>query len=425
MAIDIGKFAAFASIGSVARELARMEEERATWRNALAQTDSLSKQWQELSKVGSVYAQLAKDLQSPAITLASQYKSLLGEDSIAMHAIRQWQVAQQEQQASIRKMLEPLSAIRESLIAADSTQRMLKDFAAIGSVTDQIKSVLEQASIPRSAAKMGALQIEASHRHTKEIFERAALGASVQRYLKEFEQINKQWTVPNEVLGLAGSLKVLQEQFGKVTLPTIDWSSARALAQLLGKEGLEGQLAHLGIEPDGTLHETSELPEKGILSRKQSDALALLSLLLSILVFFYQEASSQQDKKKTDEFQAQTAQILQIQANQILSLTALIEKSLIAAAQAPDERFVVRDRTATVRSKPEHGASVEGKLLPNEVVKAIDKEGKWVEIEYYHWLREEYRTGWVLKKYLERVPASYSNSVGALYGGGQPQKNHN
>ena len=60
-----------------------------------------------------------------------------------------------------------------------------------------------------------------------------------------------------------------------------------------------------------------------------------------------------------------------------------------------------------MRSKPEHGAGVEGKLLPNEVVKALDKKGKWIEIEYYHWLHEEYRTGWVLKKYLERVPANY------------------
>jgi hypothetical protein len=31
-------------------------------------------------------------------------------------------------------------------------------------------------------------------------------------------------------------------------------------------------------------------------------------------------------------------------------------------------------------------------------------------VEYYHWLHEEYRTGWFLKKYLERVPANYSKS---------------
>lgn len=84
-----------------------MEEDRASWRNSLAQANSISKQWQELSKVGSVYAQLVKDLQSPAMALASQYKALLGEDTAAMQTIRQWQAAQQEQQASIRKCSNP------------------------------------------------------------------------------------------------------------------------------------------------------------------------------------------------------------------------------------------------------------------------------------------------------------------------------
>ncbi len=307
-------------------------------------------------------------------------------------------------------MLEPLAGIRKSLIAAESTQRMAKEFSGLGAITEQFRSLLDQTSTLGAVAKMGALQLEASHDHAREIFERAAIGSSLQSYLKEFEQINKQWKVPSEVLGLVGSLKEFQEQFGRVSLPTIDWSSAGALAQLLGKQGIEGQLAHLGIDPVGTLHETGELPEKGLLSRKQSDALAILSLLLTILIFIYQESSSQQDKKKAEAFQVQTAETLQIQANQIRSLTVLLERALVAAAQAHDERFVVRERTATVRSKPEHGATVEGKLLPNEVVKSLDKKGKWIEVEYYHWLHEEYRTGWVLKKYLERVPASYSSS---------------
>ena len=48
--------------------------------------------------------------------------------------------------------------------------------------------------------------------------------------------------------------------------------------------------------------------------------------------------------------------------------------------------------------------------MPNEVVRAIDKKGMWIEVEYYHWLHGQYLTGWVLKKYLERVPANFSKS---------------
>ena len=58
---------------------------------------------------------------------------------------------------------------------------------------------------------------------------------------------------------------------------------------------------------------------------------------------------------------------------------------------------------AVVRSKPEHGSAVVGKLLPQEVVRPLSEDGKWIEFEYYHWLHQEYRTGWALKKYFQRV----------------------
>lgn len=72
-------------------------------------------------------------------------------------------------------------------------------------------------------------------------------------------------------------------------------------------------------------------------------------------------------------------------------------------------RFVVRDRPATVRAEPEHGSPVQGKLLPNET-RALERKGRWVEIEYYHWLHEEYRPGLGVEALPERVPASYSKN---------------
>jgi uncharacterized protein YgiM (DUF1202 family) len=158
------------------------------------------------------------------------------------------------------------------------------------------------------------------------------------------------------------------------------------------------------------VHPASDTSEKGLLSRKQSDALTLLSLLLTLLIFFYQEYSGQLDKAKTETFQAETTSALQTQARQIQHLTVLIEKALKQAANTPEERFVVRERVAIVRTKPQHGASMEGKLLPNEVVRCIDEDGKWIEVQYYHWIQKEYRTGWVLKKYLDRVPATYADA---------------
>ena len=397
--------------GTLAREMARIEEERTSWRKALIDTDLIGKHVRELAE-NSAYAQVAKELkalQSPAMSIAKQYQDLLGPGSAIGSAYKAWQESERLQMEQMRKMFDPMEDIRKSVLGDTATQQLIKELTDGSSMRSQMKAIADQALGIGSVAKMLAQQAEESRAQTKKLFENLGVGSSIQSYLKDFEHINKQWKVPNEVLGIVGSFKELQDQLGKVALPTIDWGSAAALARALGPEGIQEQLALLGIEPDGSMHEHAEKPERGLLSRKQSDALAMLSLLLGILFFIYQEISSQQDKAKTEAFQTQTTATLQVQTQQIQSLTVLIEKALVHAAQAPEERFVVRERPATVRSKPEHGSAVEGKLLPNEVVRAIDKDGKWVEVEYYHWLREEYRTGWVLKKYLERVPASYAS----------------
>lgn len=394
---------------SLASEMARIDADRASWRQALAQTDILTRQIREFSQINSTSEQMAKAikaLQSPAMTIAQQYQDQLTASSSAMQAIKAWQDAERAQSEQMRRMLDPLDAIRKGFLADDATQKLIKELTAASSIQDHIKELADQTSGIEAVAKMIARQADESQKQHQRLLDSVAGASSIQRYLKEFEAVNKQWMVPNEVLGIVGSFKDIQEKLGRVALPTIDWGSAGALAHLLGREGIQEQLTLLGIRPDGTMHMPSGTQERGILSRKQADAVALVSLLLSILFFIYQEASNQQGK--AEAFQAQTTTTLQVQAQQIQSLTVLIGQTLAQAAHQSAERFVVRDRPATVRAEPEHGASVEGKLLPNEVVRFIDRKGRWVEVEYYHWLHEEYRTGWVLKHYLERVPASYS-----------------
>ncbi len=409
MSLALEKIKAAAFGGTLAYEMARMEEERSSWRKAMLETDLIGKQVRELAE-SSAYAQVAKELkalQSPAMSIAQQYQDLLGPSSAIESAFKSWQESERVQMKQMRKMFDPMADIRKSVLGDTSTQQFIKELTEGSSVRDYAKEIAERPLGIGSVAQMLAQQAEDSRAQTKRLFEDLGVGRSIQSYLKDFEHINKQWTVPNEILGIVGSFKELQDQLGNVALPTIDWGSAAALAKALGPDGIQEQLALLGIEPDGSMHEPAEKPERGLLSRKQSDAVALVSLLLGILFFLYQEISSQQDKAKTEAFQMQTTATLQVQTQQIQALTVLIEKALVQTAQEPEERFVMRERPATVRLKPEHGSAVEGKLMPNEVVRAIEKDGKWVEIEYYHWLHEEYRTGWVMKKYLERVPANY------------------
>jgi hypothetical protein len=395
----------------LALEISRIEAERSSWRQVLAQTDTAAKL--AMGAVSSSNDWLAKEmkaLQFPAVNFARQYQDLLGANSSAIQAIKAWQEAERLQHEQMQRMLDPLADIRKSFLVDNTTQQLIKELAEANSLHDHIKEQVDQITEIGAVAKMlGQLADDSREQHRQLLYSVAGT-SSIQSYLKEFEVINKQWMVPSEVLGLVGSFKEIHEQFGRVSLPTIDWGSAGALAQILGSEGVKGQLALLGIGSDGVMQLPDGIPEKGILSRKQSDAVALLSLLLSILFFIYQESSNRHDLVKTEAFQTQTTDTLQIQSQQIQNLTVLIGQALAKAAIQSEERFVVRERPATVRTEPEHGSPVQGKLLPNEVVRALERKGRWVEIEYYHWLHEEYRTGWVLKHYLERVPASYSKS---------------
>lgn len=414
MSLTLEQLKAATAGGTLAREVARMEKERASWRQAMPQSIGAIQQLKELTQVGSAYSQIAIDLtefRSAASLVGQQYKELTAATSPAAQVIKAWQESQRTQQEHIRKMLEPLADIRKSFMIDEGIRQRIKD-ATLGAtaIRDQFKDVLSGLSGVGSVAKMWAQQMEATRAQTRSAFEGLKIGSAISQQLKDFQQINKQWRVSPELLGIVGSLKELQSEIGKVALPTIDWGSAAALAKLLGQEGLEEQLAHLGIEPNGSLHEPTEATEKGLLSRKHSDAVALVGLLLSIIsiwmalqMFYYQENAGTIQQAKNDD---QTAKHMR----QLESLSRLVEKALEQAAKAEEEHFVVRERTATVRSKPEHRSAVEGKLMPNEVVRAIDKNGKWIEVEYYHWLHEEYRTGWVLKKYLERVPANYSKA---------------
>jgi len=81
-------------------EMARIDANRASWRQALAQTDILAKQVREFSQINSASEEIArtmKALQSPAMTIAQQYQDQLSANSAAMHAIKAWQDAERVQ----------------------------------------------------------------------------------------------------------------------------------------------------------------------------------------------------------------------------------------------------------------------------------------------------------------------------------------
>lgn len=134
---------------TLASELARIDADRAYWRQALAQTDILAKQMREFSQINSASEEIArtiKALQSPVMTIAQQYQDQLSADSAAMLAIKAWQDAERVQSEQMRRMLDPLDGIRKGLLADDATQKFIKELTAAGSLNGHIKQLVDQAS---------------------------------------------------------------------------------------------------------------------------------------------------------------------------------------------------------------------------------------------------------------------------------------
>lgn len=378
------------------REMDRIKKEHQYWHQNLTLADTIAKQMKEIEQANSIHSQITNELvkfQLPKMAAAQHFQDMLSKNSLAFQSINQLYEVERTQHVLMRQAISPLDDIRNGLLADSPIQQLIKKFAETNSLQEYAKKLL---TADEAALKILIQQADKN----QHLLGAENISNSFQGPADIFGYINN--AIPKEALGFTDSFREIQEQITKVAFPTIGWNSAITLANVLGQNGIEKQLELLGIDPDGSIHPITELQDKGIFSRRPFDAWTLdrLLALISIILAIYAIISSQQDSVKNEAFQTKTAVTLQ-------NLVSLVQQVSARATQAPEEYFVVRERVAKVRLKPEHGASIEGALLPNEIVRAMDHKGRWVEVEYYHWFHEEYRTGWVLKHYLERVPANY------------------
>lgn len=364
-------------------QLRKMEQDRSSWMKAMTDAQSL----------------------------ADQLKKFVGQDSVAVQVAKQIRA----QEDSMRKMLEPLANIRSHMLEDRFTQRMMDELSKPFISRDQFAKLTGQINGASSFMHGLHSSVDNSMERARLMLAESSVSSGLQQMMKQFEDANKHWAVPSALMETISPLKAWQEQFGRISLPVIDWTSAATLAKLLGTEGIQSQLAALGVNPDGSLSPDYLDTEENRVghSRKPMDSMNLLSLILSILFFLYQEHSSSQWQASVDKTLKAQAVTIENNGKMIESLTRLVEKALMKEANQQEQRFVVRERVAVVFTKPESGATEVGKLLPNEVVRPISEEGKWIEIEYYHWLHQEYRTGWALKKYFQRVARPAANTVTA------------
>ncbi|MDP4028427.1 MAG: SH3 domain-containing protein [Gallionella sp.] len=377
-------------------ELRRMEESRHDWLKHIRPLDTIA------DSLHSINAS-ASSAMMPSLSAQTSLQSMA----------EQWRQLEQEQ---LKRMLDPITSILKHFAVDENLKNLIEQATKPVALSMQIADVYKQANLDASVLAAYKNSALASLDQTRSILASSGIDSHFAQLAKTFSEANKQWTIQKELAESVASLRALQDSIGKLTLPVIDWSSAATLSHLLGTEGIASQLAALGISADGSLlaedEEATEIEqavhEKGIgLSRKTMELMTLISFVATFLIPIFQELSSNAWQAKTDTELEAHRQLLEKQQKTLDALSNLILSALQKEVARTDERFVVLERVATIRSKPESGTALVGKLLPREVVQPIAEEGKWIEVRYYDWLRQDYHTGWVLKKYLKRVPANH------------------
>jgi hypothetical protein len=140
----------------------------------------------------------------------------------------------------------------------------------------------------------------------------------------------------------------------------------------------------------------------------------LLGLLITLIstiaaVYYGQVAKDAADGSTADAVELRTtiSRANEQQLDEVRKLRASVDKLAESVADVDSDdvgKLWVVERSADVRSRKTTKAAKVAQLHPNQVVSAIQIEHKWVRVEYYDYLTDTLKTGWVLKKYMRRLP---------------------
>ena len=215
----------------------------------------------------------------------------------------------------------------------------------------------------------------------------------------------------------------------QLKMPVIDAASAAAVAKSWGIEGALREIHSLGLDAQtmrafaATFAEvrdfddfaTDDEPDIAESAPKRPRRLSpemwlsIFGVLLAILVPIWQKMDSDATEARlTAKIEGVSAQLEDQEQRSAQRLEALVrvvdrmmEQSVPKAADDVD--FVVRSRVALIRSVSKSGSRVVAEVFPNQVVKLVSEDGKWIEVRYFDWNAQEERTGWAMKKYFLRV----------------------
>jgi hypothetical protein len=120
---------------------------------------------------------------------------------------------------------------------------------------------------------------------------------------------------------------------------------------------------------------------------------AMVKFALTIFTFLYPLYEGQQTEKRIVDSVNQTQ-------TQILK-----EVEKLKPAEVKEVYYVV-EREAKLKSHPRPKSPTIQILSPNQRLKLVKAKGKWIYVEYFDYIEGIPKTGWVLKKYTNRIDLS-------------------
>lgn len=209
-------------------------------------------------------------------------------------------------------------------------------------------------------------------------------------------------------------------------MSTFDLATTASLARYHGIDGLARQMAALGLEPSEYLNDEDDSPgqdgadaltvEPGH-STLSATSLDVVRQILINIVAAYIWAIFIASSLPNPDLDAQNKKLAKVESL-IEKLPQLIESQVEAIIRrqlfAVETLFVVKERTARLHISPKAGSGVLTLAFPNQKLKLLEENGRWIRVEFYDYLAQRTREGWVLKKYCNRIPPSASAHEAAV-----------
>ncbi len=337
----------------------------------------------------------------------------------------------EQQQRLVRDAIGPLAQLRAESIWERERAQILAFSQSSISLQSYAKTIADTQFSAMEAARKAYESINGTAKSIMDSLDaerRAKIDAASRPYASLVESLTRESASAKALRDIVDGASWIKQ----LKMPIIDAASAAAVAKTWGMEGALREIRSMGLDAQAMKAFATTFAGMGEVGAWEADDdagdkpgaakaprrlspemwLSIFSVLLAILVPIWQKMDSDATEARlTAEIKGASVQLDDHEkrtVERLDALTRMVDRMMEqSAAKAVGEvDFVVRSRVALIRAAGKSGSHVVAEVFPNQVVKLVSENGKWIEVSYFDWNAQEERSGWALKKYFLRVNVS-------------------